>query len=1703
MADSEDEDRSLNLTGFLFGNINEKGELEDTEILDEESRRHLSQLSSLSGLGSLVQDIAEEGNSQTHDSTYEANNSWIQKDSSATDYSDITELAEEEEEKYYKHAVSLFSQKKGASFAEDDYDADNEREDSSKISAQGRILLPTVAPAASTLSKQEKDRLAMPPPPAPQMSASPSGDGTCDPSDPDKPALAAAPLAGTVGSELLSKEGKLTTHDGKTVTDLFPEFRPGQVLRFSRLFGPAKASSMPQQWRNAKKRKKKKKKQGEDEKTVIEQPKTPPSPRPEDCMSDDEDKLMAPWEPTMDELRGVSNDLTSSGNQDGSHKRICEWRNGPAALWYEMLGVNEDGTNLDYGFKLKQKPEDEEDNPPSPKSPDPLPSVECFEMVSQVNWEDDIIWSLEDVKPNLQAQARAGWIPTQTTRTAHSYAMQQEQLLKQLGVRHPGLETFLKNTTTAIKANTDYLSKISKPAVPANEKATQGSPTTWYSIFPVENVELVYGNWEDKIIWDAEEFIGNSDWNTSVRHQFEPENVKRVFIKPQTFHNNVAFRFEFYGCTMTSETSLDNSGGSNLVQHSLPSIELQRPYFPTYMSVHDLRSFHRSALQRVHHGPLSKPGRHPVYGLLKHIKKKARVRNKSSATSRNSVPYEMLGFNERKPGKDDSLPSFDYGEAIPVHQTSPFLGQLAPGESLQALENNLYRAPIYQHVFPETDFVVVRSSTGYYIRDVKTIFTVGQECPKFEVPGPNSKKANIHARDFLQVCRAETIWARSAHLSIKDANLIARFHLVPGSDDTELDPFDLLSIDCNWWVLKNDFRLPTEEEMRALVSPEQCCAYYSMLAAEQRLKDAGYGEKSLFSCEDDNDDSESKNIDDEVRTAPWNTTRAFISAMKGKCQLAVTGSADPTGCGEGFSYVRVPNKPMASKEDSTTSSPQIRKQKTVTGTDADLRRLSLKQARQVLRNFGVSDEEIRKLSRWEVIHVVRTMSTEAAKSGEEGMSKFARGSRFTIAEHQERYKEECQRIFDLQNKVLTSTEVLSTDEESSSDEGSDIDELGKNLESMLANKKTSMQLTHEEEEAERRELQKLLSDDKPCKESVSGAIFCLKCQTIIKCTRHFLILYFSTTKFNVSQIRRESFICCRAQFASVDEIHKEEIRREKRRIQEQLRRIKRNQEKEKLQPVKKKKEKPPNNLKCGACGAIGHMRTNKNCPNYQEANPASVVVAMTDEQVAEEELNMPQDDLVKVEGTKITLGKAFLDQTNELKRKSLVLRFPKESVRKKRRSGVMHCDYLKKPRKSVNRRRANPEVALQVVFEGILNKMKDVDETWPFHHPVSAKGVPDYHRIVKIPMDLQTMRENLRKCKYLSREEFLEHATLISTNSILYNGANHAYTATAQKMLEVCNKGLAEKEEEIIQLEKEINPLLSDDPQIAFSFFLENLVAQIKALPESWPFHKPVSSKQVPDYYDVVKTPIDLLTIRQVTLHNIWERTQQDGCSSTGENHDFSTMALKVLQFCEDAFKENEEQLSKLENEILLTPGDDTSSYAASQPPSVAGPEWSTENSMDDFPEDSIKEDDSMMDGEEIDTTGEDYPDFRAHLSTPMSAADQSSRLDADFDDEEEVDVEGYEDEALSKQESFGSQQQLQEREQDSQDASQFESILLQDLEHSESESEEDDFPFGDGDDEEEEDIEEEPMNFSPGADENSNDNSMNTETGNLSGEDI
>lgn len=609
-----------------------------------------------------------------------------------------------------------------------------------------------------------------------------------------------------------------------------------------------------------------------------------------------------------------------------------------------------------------------------------------------------------------------------------------------------------------------------------------------------------------------------------------------------------------------------------------------------------------------------------------------------------------------------------------------------------------------------------------------------------------------------------------------------------------------------------------------------------------------------------------------------------------------------------------------------------------------MRRLPLQRAKELLRKFKVPEEEIKKLTRWEVIDVVRTLSTEKAKAGEEGMDKFSRGNRFSIAEHQERYKEECQRIFDLQNRVLASSEVLSTDEdESSASEESDLEELGKNLENMLANKKTSTQLSLEREEQERQELLRQLEEEQgdgaskaakakeeatqqPMANNNQGRILRItrtfkgndgKEYTRVETVRRQAVI---DAYIKIRTTKDEQFI---KQFATLDEQQKEEMKREKRRIQEQLRRIKRNQERErlaqlaqnqKLQPGgmptslgdpkssgghahkerdnshkevspsrKKFKLKPDLKLKCGACGQVGHMRTNKACPLYtgmqsslSQSNPS---LADDMDEHSEKEMNMDDDDLVNVDGTKVTLSSKVLKRHGQVqddgkRRGGLTLKVPRDAMGKKKRrmANEVHCDYLQRHNKTANRRRTDPVVVLSSILEHILNELRSMPDVSPFLFPVNAKRVPDYYRVVTKPMDLQTMREYIRQRRYTSREVFLEDLKQIVDNSLIYNGSQSAYTVAAQRMFNSCFELLSEREDKLMRLEKAINPLLDDDDQVALSFIFDKLHTQIKTQSESWPFHKPVNKKAIKDYYTVIKKPMDLETIGKNIESKWWNK---------------------------------------------------------------------------------------------------------------------------------------------------------------------------------------------------------------------------------------
>lgn len=52
-----------------------------------------------------------------------------------------------------------------------------------------------------------------------------------------------------------------------------------------------------------------------------------------------------------------------------SRPKVAEWRYGPAQLWYDMLGVPEDGSNFNYGFKLKEQQDSEPHKQYKPEEP--------------------------------------------------------------------------------------------------------------------------------------------------------------------------------------------------------------------------------------------------------------------------------------------------------------------------------------------------------------------------------------------------------------------------------------------------------------------------------------------------------------------------------------------------------------------------------------------------------------------------------------------------------------------------------------------------------------------------------------------------------------------------------------------------------------------------------------------------------------------------------------------------------------------------------------------------------------------------------------------------------------------------------------------------------------------------------------------------------------------------------------------------------------------------------------------------------------------------------------------------------------------------------------------------------------------------------------------------------------------------------------
>eukprot|EP01113_Clastostelium_recurvatum_P039853 TRINITY_DN6136_c0_g1_i6.p1 TRINITY_DN6136_c0_g1~~TRINITY_DN6136_c0_g1_i6.p1 ORF type:complete len:1055 (-),score=305.98 TRINITY_DN6136_c0_g1_i6:55-3219(-) len=428
-------------------------------------------------------------------------------------------------------------------------------------------------------------------------------------------------------------------------------------------------------------------------------------------------------------------------------------------------------------------------------------------------------------------------------------------------------------------------------------------------------------------------------------------------------------------------------------------------------------------------------------------------------------------FYRKKSPQDMPNPTYEDGDAMSLGASdeSPFLGEIAPGRSVQSIVNNLYKAPIHKHDVPSTDFLLVRSGRRFIIREIDATYTAGQEQPMTEVPAPNSRLANTYIKNrlaaflFRQFLKKNNPFRRVRIQDILEAfpsqsEAAVRKRLKDVSD------YQRGGEDSGCWTLKGDMS-PTEEDLRKLVTPEYACAYEAMLVGHQRLIDTGLvrlttpdalSQVLQTMSETDQARKKCEYVEAELQATPWNQTSNFIAAAQHKMKLQltpfskdedggvstthVTSAGNPQLGKDLFSYVKMPQKEQNKKQRQLKAAlPKT----SVTGTSADLRKLSLEEAAGVLRSFGVTEDEINRLSRWKRIGLVREMSSKAALGGG-GETKFARGMRFSLDQQTQRYKENAQTIFDAQLKMigLTEHEMEELDnEEQFADFGKDLEEL--------------------------------------------------------------------------------------------------------------------------------------------------------------------------------------------------------------------------------------------------------------------------------------------------------------------------------------------------------------------------------------------------------------------------------------------------------------------------------------------------------------------------------------------------------------------------------------------------------------------------------------------------------------------------------------
>ncbi|KAJ3069174.1 hypothetical protein HDU98_007755 [Podochytrium sp. JEL0797] len=478
----------------------------------------------------------------------------------------------------------------------------------------------------------------------------------------------------------------------------------------------------------------------------------------------------------------------------------------------------------------------------------------------------------------------------------------------------------------------------------------------------IRNTALDREEWTDAIIWDDDDnFVpppliindptivldlqGNAAANETAS-KVEARVVKNLFPIDKFNLSN-----DQYYINSSKNDEVRSTQGNAILKHSKAAIEMMFPHYKTQLNTQELRNFHRPPIKLF-------AGEDMRFARVKGYKKKKNsadpIEDSMNLTLKDSTNYVLLEYTEEYPpilsnfgmgtllqnfyrkknDKDLFAPKLDIGQHSPLEKidSSPFnnFGDVPVGQVIQGITNNLIRAPIFRHEIPTTDFLLIRHTyngkTKYYLRDVPFLFVVGQTYPQQEVPRPQSRKvlnltkARLHSIAFRLMLRNpnQRMWYQDLQkYFVGQSDAVVRQRLREVAQNYKKGE------NTGWYKVKQSKVLPTEEELQKIITPEWCCLLETAFAGEQRLKDIGYANLDLGQApgaeEDDatgaaGGNQEESSTDLEIQMAPWISTKNFVMTIQGKGMVQLYGGGDPTGCGEGFSFIRQSMKEMFYRE---------------------------------------------------------------------------------------------------------------------------------------------------------------------------------------------------------------------------------------------------------------------------------------------------------------------------------------------------------------------------------------------------------------------------------------------------------------------------------------------------------------------------------------------------------------------------------------------------------------------------------------------------------------------------------------------------------------------------------------------------------------------------------------------------------------------